>query len=86
MTREEIESQYKVEHGRIVSPGQFEGEMIYVPYFWDAFLNGMADRDSGKFLGFNIGPEEKAMFPELKKRRTVTLYQREDGFVCEVQS
>lgn len=83
MTRQEIERDYRVHDGRIVSPGQFEGEMVYVPYFWEAYLNGMADRDNGRVLGFDLTAEDKAMFPELKGRRTVRLVQRDDGFVCE---
>ena len=84
MTRSEILQTYNVSFdGRIVSPGQFEGEMLYVPYFWDAFLNGGADRDNGTVLGFDLNADDKAMFPELKGRRTVKLYQRDDGFVCE---
>jgi len=70
--------------GRILSPGKFEGEMIYVPYYWEAYLNGFADRDNGTILGFDVTPEDKVMFPMLKRRRTVNLYQRDDGFVCEV--
>jgi hypothetical protein len=85
MTREEILAQYDVdEHGIIRSPGQFEGEAVYVPYFWNAYLEGCADRDNGRTLGFDITPEDRQMFPELgAKRRTVKLYQRDDGFVCE---
>jgi hypothetical protein len=84
MTRAQIEKDYKVENGRIHSPGQFEGEMVYVPHFWDVFLNGFADRDNGNILGFDVTPEDKKEFPELKKRRTVKLYQRDDGFICEL--
>ena len=40
MTRQEIESSYKIENGRIRSPGKFEGEMIYVPFYWNVFLDG----------------------------------------------
>jgi hypothetical protein len=58
--------------------------MLYVPYFWDAYLNGCADRDDGTVLGFDVTREDKAIFPELKRRRTVRLIQRDDGFVVEV--
>jgi hypothetical protein len=85
MTRKQIESEYKVENGVIRSPEKFEGEMVYVPYFWDAFLNGFADRDNGNVLGFDLTKEDKVEFPELKGRRTVTLYERSDGFVCEAR-
>lgn len=77
MTREECEQLVK-------GPGKFEGEAVYVPYFWDAFLNGFADRDNGTVLGFDVTAEDKAIFPELKHRKTVKLIERDDGFVCEV--
>jgi len=84
MKREEIETKYKVENGVIHSPGIFEGEAVYVPHFWEAFLDGMADRDDGEVLGFDVTAEEKKEFPELKRRRTVKLWQSDDGFVREV--
>lgn len=70
--------------GRIIAPGKFEGEMRYVPYYWEAFLNGMADRDDGRVLEFDVTPEDKALFPELKRRRTVRLIETDTGFVCEI--
>ena len=85
MNRQQIIKDYDIDNtGRIRSPGKFEGEMIYVPYFWDAFLNGCADSDNGKVLGFNVTADDKAMFPELKRKRVVKLYERDDGFVCEI--
>jgi hypothetical protein len=85
MTRQDVLASYKVDaHGHIRSPGKFEGEMIYVPYYWQAFLEGMADRDNGHVLGFDVTREDKAEFPELKNRRTVRLIERDDGFVVEV--
>jgi hypothetical protein len=84
MLRADIERDYTLENGIIRTPGMFEGEALYVPYFWDAFMNGCADRDDGAVLGFDVTQEDKAQFPELKRRRTVKLYQRDDGFVCEV--
>lgn len=86
MNRQEILNEYNVsKEGVILSPGKFEGEMLYVPHYWGIFLEGCADRDDGKVLGFNISFEDRVQFPELgKRRRTVKLYQRDDGFVCEV--
>jgi hypothetical protein len=75
---------YSVENGRIRNPGKFEGERTYVPYFWEAFLDGMADRDDGKILGFDVTTEDKVQFPALKKRRTVRLMETDTGFVVEV--
>lgn len=76
--------EYKVVEGRIQDPGRFEGEARYVPYFWDAYLNGLADRDDGTVLGFNIDDKDREKFPELKGRRTVRLVQDAQGFVKEV--
>ena len=70
--------------GIITSPGKFEGCPRYVPYFWDAYLNGMADRDDGSILGFDISADDKAIFPELKRRKTVKLVEDSQGFVSEV--
>jgi hypothetical protein len=84
MTRNEIASQYTVnQNGRITTPGRFEGEMLYVPHFWEVYLDGFADRDNGTILGFDVTADDKREFPELGRRRTVKLYQRDDGFVCE---
>lgn len=73
------------DNGRITSPGKFEGQMIYVPHFWYAYLNGCADRDDGTVLGFNVTPEDRAEYPEIPARkRTIRLVERSDGFVVEV--
>jgi hypothetical protein len=83
--REEILKTYRVnERGIITSPGQFEGEMYYLPYYWEIYLDGCADRDDGKTLGFDISPEEKIAFPELRRRRTVRLCQLDQGFIVEL--
>lgn len=85
MKRADIIQDYRVDdRGRIRSPGKFEGEMLYVPHFWDAYLNGCADRDNGRVLGFDVTAEDKAEFPELKRRRTVRLIENDQGFVIEV--
>lgn len=84
MTREQIELDYHVVDGRIMSPGCFEGELVYVPFYWSIYMGGCADRDDGRIIGFDIRKEDRAMFPELGRlRRTVKLYQRDDGFICE---
>lgn len=84
MTRKEIEQEYDVVNGIIRSPGRFEGAPVYVPYFYDIYLNGGADRDDGRVLGFDVTAADKAEFPELKGRRTVKLVEQDIGFVVEV--
>lgn len=83
MTRAEIEQAYKVENGVIRSPGKFEGEAVYVPYFWDVYLDGGADEDDGEVLVFYVSDEDRATFPELQGP-TVMLRQLDNGFVVEV--
>ncbi len=85
MTRKDILAEYEVEHGTIRTPGKFQGEALYVPYFWDAFLNGCADRDNGQVLGFDVTDDDKKEFPELRKRRTVKLVETDQGFVLELR-
>ena len=84
MTRQDITNEYSVVNGRIVSPGKFENEMVYVPYFWDFYLNGFADDDDGKTLKFKVSKEDREQFPELKGKRTVRLQQTDTGFVVEI--
>ncbi len=76
--------QYTVSpYGRITNPGKFEGEMIYVPYFWECFLDGTADSDNP--ISISVTPSDLAAFPELGSIKTVWLYERSDGFVVEVR-
>lgn len=73
------------EGGRITSPGKFEGEQIYVPYFWESTLNGCCDqRKDGAWI-VEITDEDRELFPELpKRRRRVVLFEDSQGFVTEV--
>lgn len=84
MTRAEIEQEYKVEDGRITSPGKFEGEPIYAPYFWDLYLNGFADDDDGELLTFAVDQEAIDEFPELQNIATVQLWENSQGFVSTI--
>lgn len=87
ITREAIETEYTIEHGRIRNPGTFERERPYVPYFWDVHMNGCADHVSyDDYLGFDLTDADLAMWPELvedgyEKGETLWLWLRSDGFV-----
>lgn len=88
MTREEILKDYKVKNGTIRSPGKFEGERVYVPYFWDCAMNGCADEDDGDILTFIITQEDLDEFPELVEDKyavgeNLYLRVRDDGFVIQ---
>ncbi len=86
MTRKEIESEYTIgPDGRIKNPGKFEGEMLYVPYFWDWVLAGdsLPDEDGGEHL--TVSSEDVLEFPEyLTYGATICLRETHDGFVCAV--
>ncbi len=85
MTREEILKQYNVnEDGVIQSPGKFEGEMLYMPHFWEAYLNGESNTLQDGSLSIPIEKREREMFPELGKRKKVVRFNiDENGFVWE---
>jgi hypothetical protein len=81
-----VENNTKAFYQDIVSrPGKFEGEKAYVPFYWNEFLAGGADDDDGKILTFNVQSGDINIFPELKDIKQVKIYEREDGFVCEVK-
>ena len=85
MNRDEIEREYVVDdNGRIQSPGKFEGERRYVPYFWSVYLNGFADEDDGDVLTFVVTWADVDMFPELHGRREIRLREDGNGFVSEL--
>jgi len=75
---------YKLnDQNMIVSPGKFEGEARYVPYFWDLYMQGGASEDDGEHLYFDVEPEDVEAFPELKGRKRVILWTSDSGFVYE---
>lgn len=91
MKRKEIEETYQIGDGGphsapvIRSPGKFEGEPIYVPYFWDEYLNGGADEeDEDGVLIFIVTEEDRDQFPELKTGDRIGLVQTSDGFINEL--
>ena len=83
MTLDEITNTYQTRDGVIVSPGKFEGEPVYVPYFWDAFPpDWVEDEDDDGVLIFKVSAEDRAAFPGmLDGVREVRLREDDNGFV-----
>lgn len=83
--RQEIERDYEIEDGRIKSPGKFENEMIYAPYFWESSLNGI--QDNIRFDGdvpvdiFYPDKQDLKQFPELQGVKSVEVWEDDQGFV-----
>ena len=81
--REQYERQYPtyLATSIIVGPGKFEGERIYVPYFYDQWGNGCASEDFGNIAFFVIDEGERITFPELDGLYGIALEESEQGFV-----
>jgi hypothetical protein len=71
-------SDYEAEVRR---PGKFEGEAPWVPYFWDALLDGMADEDDGEVAWFTVTDEDRELFPELAGVERVGICEDGSGLV-----
>ena len=68
--------------GIISSPGKFEGEPWYVPYFHSMVLDGFSDDSTDDEEIFDLSDDEcRAICQKSAKMR---LWFRDDGFVQEV--
>lgn len=86
MTRADVLRQYDVDtHGVIRSPGKFEGEMLYAPYFYEIALDnggdGIATDDDPNSPSIFVESEDLAEFPELGDTKEVILSENSVGFV-----
>ena len=70
----------------IISPGKFEGEKYYVPYYYDLYLDGAYDEiTDDEEIHFKIDEDDKEMFPELLHVDSLYLFQDDQGFIyCSV--
>ena len=95
LTRKKIEEMYEVDERRefIVSPGKFEGEPVFVPYFWDKMINGMQDDiiyedpryGYATVSVFKVTDEDRKEFPELLddgETEEIRIWSLESGFAC----
>lgn len=69
------------EWGTIVSPGKFEGEQYYAPYFYRLSLDGGYDDIVDDVYIFNINEEDWIKYPELKDSKFIRLYEDSQGFI-----
>jgi hypothetical protein len=80
--RAEVTQHYTVDaHGLICDLGKFERDMLYVPFYWEASLNGCSSADFGTVQFFEICTDERAAFPELGDAYGIGLAETEQGFV-----
>ncbi len=87
MKREDVLSRYRVdENGVITSPGKFEGEKIYMPYFYEESMFGYSQEEEGVY-SVEVYEEDKSEFPELdelENEGVVRWIEQDDGRVVEV--
>lgn len=80
--------------GRIQSPGKFEGEPLWVPYFWSGESDeteydddqDLEDSDCIEYEStstevYHVSDDDRAIFPELADVTTVYLWESDQGFV-----
>ena len=68
----------------VKGPGKFEGEKIYIPYFWDLYMQGFWDEDDSQVIVFLVEEVDRYLFPELKIGTKIRLEQLPSGRVREV--
>ena len=86
IVRQQIESEFMFHIPSYVirSPGKFEGEMIYMPYYYGVYLEGGADEDND-VIKVEITDEDRIIFPELSKRKKyIKFVITEQGFVQQI--
>jgi hypothetical protein len=86
MKRREIEDLYRIEDGIIRSPGEFQGQALYMPHFWDRFMDDGADEnvDDSDLVCCTVTFEDVMEFPELKLGQVVRFYEDDKGCIREV--
>ena len=74
----------------VASPGKFQGEKRYVPYYWDIMMDGWFDYseeeiEDGRYaIEFGVTAYDKSLFPELQHQTVIQLFERSDGFIVEL--
>lgn len=85
-TRQDVYEHYEVnESGMIMSPGRFEGELVYVPYLYEVYLHGGHLSDDGEIITIEVEDKDRAMFPELENASRAYIQVTDTGFIyCSV--
>lgn len=76
------------DHRIIRNPGKFEGQTPAIVHFWNIGLNGFADRDvivrGMPVYRFQITSADRSVFPELKGKAWLSIYEDDQGFVGQL--
>ena len=75
-------------YGIIDSPGKFEGECQYVPYYYNLLMHSCQDEDLYEnrfddihYSLFIVTDKDRESFPELQDVKVVSLWESSMGFV-----
>ena len=80
LTRAEVESNWTLCDGRVVSPGKFEGEPVFAPALFDLVMQGFADESDGDADLLEVSDELRAEFPEVGDTAAFVVWTDERGF------
>jgi hypothetical protein len=81
ITRDQILNTYETENDTITTPGKFEGEPIYTPYFYELAMNGAGNIITANSVVFTLAKSDTDQFPSLKGFKNVELTVSPSGFV-----
>ncbi|MBI5931753.1 MAG: hypothetical protein HY862_20755 [Chloroflexi bacterium] len=85
MNRELVFTMFQVDDAGIIrSPGPFEGQNLYIPYFWYLHISGYRENVQEGIVIFRVRMEDRAQFPELSDREIVQLTQQENGTIVQL--
>lgn len=86
MTKHDVLTEYSIRDGKIVSPGKFQGEAIYAPYFSEFASEGeelsVMEEGEGSYVSLiTISEDDKQNFSELAEALYVVFEEDSQGFV-----
>lgn len=85
MNREELLRLFEVDgNDIIISEGFFQGQALYIAYFWYFYVTGYTEDKQDEILSFTVRGEDRAQFPILHGREKVRLQALADGRIIEV--
>lgn len=87
MNRNEIEKNFQVKNGKIMTPGKFENESVYLPAFW-ALVPEVGEEvlvDRHIVHQVEITPDLRKSYPELNDQLCVYMVEAQ-GYVLEVSA
>lgn len=84
--RADIENAFQIDEGGFIcSPGMFQGEPLWVPYFWNLCMEVLGEGEGGEkeFLAV-VDDDDRREFPELIGIKRIQLVETKDGKVTSI--